>query len=451
MNIPRTPEILALKERFKITPIVAILGPRQCGKTTLSRQFASQQSSVVTVFDLEDPRDIERLSDPLLVLENAKGLIVIDEIQKHPDLFPAIRVLADGSSKVKYLILGSASRDLIRQSSETLAGRISYLEIEGFTLEHVGIDKMERLWMRGGFPRSFLASSEALSYQWRQDFIATFLERDVPQLGIDIPAKLLRRFWVMLAHYHGQIFNASEIGRSLGFSDQTAQRYLDILSGTFMIRQLRPWFYNTKKRIVKRPKIYFRDSGILHALLSLEKKKDVLTHPKLGVSWEGFALEEITRRMWLKEDEVFFWGVHTGAELDMVFKKNGKLYGAEVKYSQAPSLTPSMRSAVTELSLSHLWVIYPGKEVYPLSRDVTVLPLAQLDMIEDIIELKERRSQEKNANRINHRLMTIRRARAARAVTGLQRQSVKSGKYIMPANEVENEIRDARGTRRAKR
>lgn len=381
MEIRRTPEIEALKKLLKANSIVAILGPRQCGKTTLSHQFSSNWPSDVTRFDLENPRDVERLGDPLLALEAAKGLIIIDEIQRSPDLFPVLRVLADRSFRTKYLILGSASRDLIKQSSESLAGRISYMEIGGFSLRHVGARNTEKLWIRGTFPRSFLASNEAVSYQWRQDFIATFLERDIPQLGLNIPAKALGRFWRMLAHYHGQIFNASEIGKSLELSDHTAQRYLDLLSGTFMVRQLRPWHYNTKKRLIKRPKIYFRDTGILHSLLSLEAKKDVLSHPKLGASWEGFALEEAIRLIQLKEDEIFFFGVHTGAELDLVFEKRGRLYGIEVKYTQAPSLTPSMRFALEELSLKHLWVIYPGGQDYSLSRNVTVISLANLDKI----------------------------------------------------------------------
>lgn len=381
MQILRTFEIGLLNKLLKDNPVVAILGPRQCGKTTLSRQFSSQWPADVTTFDLENPRDVQRLADPLLALEDVEGLVIIDEIQRTPNLFPVLRVLADRSRKTKYLILGSASRDLIRQSSESLAGRISYLEIGGFSLELVGAEKRGKLWIRGTFPRSFLASSEAASYRWRQDFIATFLERDIPQLGLNIPAKSLGRFWRMLAHYHGQIFNASEIGKSLEVSDHTAQRYLDLLSGTFMVRQLRPWHYNTKKRIIKRPKIYFRDSGILHALLALEGKKDVLSHPKLGASWEGFALEEAAKTLQLKEDEAYFWGVHAVAELDLVFEKKGKLYGAEVKYTQAPSLTHSMRLALAELSLKHLWVIYPGKDSYPLDRNVTVIPMADLGLI----------------------------------------------------------------------
>jgi predicted AAA+ superfamily ATPase len=383
MQIQRTHEIELLHRLLRNNPIVAILGPRQCGKTTLARQFSSQWPLEVTIFDLENPRDIQRLQEPLLALENIEGLIIIDEIQRSPDLFPVLRVLSDRYKKTKYLILGSASRDLIRQSSESLAGRISYVEIGGFSLQLLGASKAEKLWIRGTFPRSFLASSEAASYQWRQDFIATFLERDIPQLGINIPARSLGRFWKMLAHYHGQIFNASEIGKSLGISDHTAQRYLDLLSGTFMVRQLRPWYYNTKKRIIKRPKVYFRDSGILHALFALEGKKDVLLHPKLGASWEGFALEEAIKTAQLKEDEAFFWGVHSAAEIDLVFQKKGGLYGVEVKYAQAPSLTQSMRSALKELSLKHLWIIYPGKESYPLDRNVTAIPLEDLNKINE--------------------------------------------------------------------
>ena len=381
MEIRRTPEIAELKRRLRDNPVVAILGPRQCGKTTLSRQFSSGWPRAITVFDLENARDGERLRDPLLALEGEKGLVIIDEVQKRPELFPTLRVLADRAGRTRYLILGSASRDLIRQSSESLAGRISYMEIGGFTLEHVGADKMDRISMRGSFPRSYLASSDASSYQWRQDFISTFLERDIPQLGIQIPAKSLRRFWTMLAHCHGQIFSASEIGRSLGISDHTAQRYLDLLSGTFMVRQLRPWYYNTKKRIVKRPKIYLRDTGILHALLYLEDRKDVLSHPKFGSSWEGFALEEVIRYFGLGEDEAFFWGIHTGAELDLVFKKKGKLYGVEIKYFAAPNMTASMKTALTELSLAHLWVIYPGDEGYRLDRTVSVVPLKDLGQL----------------------------------------------------------------------
>jgi len=379
MQIQRTSEIKLLKSRLRNNPVVAILGPRQCGKTTLARQFADQWPGQVSFFDLENPVDLRRLEEPLLALENLSGLIVLDEIQRLPDLFPLLRVLADRpKKKARFLVLGSASRDLIRQSSESLAGRISYLEMGGFAIELVGAAKEQKLWIRGAFPRSFLAPSEAASYQWRLDFISTFLERDIPQLGFNIPARSLGRFWQMLAHYHGQVFNASEIGKSLGVSDHTAQRYLDLLSGTFMVRQLQPWNYNTKKRLVKRPKIYFRDTGILHALFSLSTKKDVLSHPKLGASWEGFALGETIQAVGLKGDETFFWGVHGSAELDLVFLKNGRLYGVEVKYAQAPGMTSSMRMACDELDLKHLWVVYPGRQAYLLDKNVTVIPLTQL-------------------------------------------------------------------------
>lgn len=382
MQLQRTSELKLLKSRFRDNPVVAILGPRQCGKTTLARQFSDQWAGEVSFFDLENPVDLQRLDEPMLALENLSGLVILDEIQRCPDLFPVLRVLVDRlKKKTKFLVLGSASRDLIRQSSESLAGRISYLEMGGFSLDLVGEKKGEKLWVRGAFPRSFLATSEAASYQWRLDFISTFLERDIPQLGFNIPARSLGRFWQMLAHYHGQVFNASEIGKSLGVSDHTVQRYLDLLSGTFMVRQLRSWSYNTKKRLVKRPKIYFRDTGILHALFSLPGKKEVFLHPKLGSSWEGFALEETTKAFRLKEDEMFFWAVHGAAELDLVFLRKGRLYGVEVKYAQAPGMTSSMRTAFSELDLKHLWVVYPGKEVYRLDKKVTVTPLAQLSSI----------------------------------------------------------------------
>lgn len=378
MEIKRIKELKLLKERLKENPVVAILGPRQCGKTTLSKQFSRNVSEEVHFFDLEDPRHLARLENPTLALENLKGFIVIDEIQRKPDLFPVLRVLVDKNSSAKYIILGSASRELIVQSSESLAGRISYIEMGGFSIEHLSVADIKKLWIRGGFPRSFLAGSEQSSFQWRQDFVTTFLERDIPNLGIRIPARTLRQFWMMLAHYHGQIFNASEIGRSLSISDNTARRYLDLLSGTFVVRQLQPWYYNTKKRIVKRPKMYFRDSGILHALLSLDNYNAVTTYPKLGASWEGFAIQQAIEHLNLREEETFFWAVHTGAELDLVFAKKGKLWGIEIKYDEAPRLTKSMKFAMSELSLSHLWVIYPGTENYPLDKNISAVSIEKI-------------------------------------------------------------------------
>jgi len=382
MEIQRVKELQILTDRLKNSPVVAILGPRQCGKTTLSRQFARNiKNKNIHFFDLENPNDLARLDNPTLALQDLDGIIIIDEVQRSPELFPVLRVLVDERPNVKYLLLGSASRDLLAQSSESLAGRISYLEISGFSLGHLAIKDLKKLWVRGSFPRSFLAGSEKSSYQWRQDFVTTFLERDVPALGLNIPAKMLRRFWLMLSHYHGQIFNASEIGRSLSVSDNTARRYLDVLSGTFLVRQIQPWYYNTKKRLVKRPKLYFRDSGILHSLLALENYQDVVTSPKLGASWEGFALQQVIEHLNLREEEVFYWAVHTGAELDLVFLRKGKLWGVELKYSEAPKLTKSMKSAIEELSLEHLWVVYPGDTSYSLSSNASAVPITNLSLL----------------------------------------------------------------------
>jgi len=382
MEIQRVKELQILKDRLQHSPVVAILGPRQCGKTTLSRQFARNiKNKDIHFFDMENPNDLARLDNPTLALKDLDGIIIIDEVQRSPGLFSVLRVLVDERPNVKYLLLGSASRDLLAQSSESLAGRISYLEIGGFSLGHLAIKDLKKLWVRGSFPRSFLAGSEKSSYQWRQDFVTTFLERDVPALGLNIPAKMLRRFWLMLSHYHGQIFNASEIGRSLSVSDNTARRYLDVLSGTFLVRQIQPWYYNTKKRLVKRPKLYFRDSGILHSLLALENYHDVVTSPKLGASWEGFALQQVIEHLNLREEEVFYWAVHTGAELDLVFLRKGKLWGVEHKYSEAPKLTKSMKSAIEELSLEHLWVVYPGDTSYSLGSNASAVPINNLSLL----------------------------------------------------------------------
>lgn len=382
MEVIRDKELKILSERLKYFPVVAILGPRQCGKTTLARQFAHQHPAErIHTFDLEDTADLAKLENPTLTLAPLTGIVIIDEVQRRPNLFPTLRVLVDKHPKAKYLLLGSASGDLLAQTSESLAGRISYLELSGFTLESLPEDSAQKLWIRGGFPKSFLAPDEKTSFTWRRELITTFLERDIPNLGIRIPAEALRRFWTMLGHYHGQVFNASEIGRSLGISEMTSRRYLDILSATFLIRQIQPWFYNTKKRIIKRPKIYFRDSGILHALSSLEDLDHLLSHPKLGASWEGFALEQAVQHLNLRQEEVFFWGLHTGGELDFVFQHQGKLWGVEAKYSEAPTLTPSMRKAHEELSLAHLWVLYPGSEEYPLDKRTSAVPLRRLKSI----------------------------------------------------------------------
>ena len=357
-------------------PAIALLGPRQCGKTTLARAHAKIVPQV-HFFDLENPMDLARLSSPLLALQNLEGLIVIDEIQKRPELFPVLRVLIDShKDKQRYLILGSASRDLIQQSSETLAGRIKYIELPPLSLFE--IDNAERLWLRGGFPDSFLAKDDVTSFEWREAYVATFLERDIPALGINIPPMTLRRFWLMLLHYHGQIFNASEIGNALGLSHTTIRRYLDILMGTFMIRVLPSWQENIGKRQVKAPKIYFRDSGIMHCLSNIASLDDLNHAPRLGASWEGFALEELIRGDHFKQEECYFWRTHTGAELDLLVHAHGKRLGFEFKYTDHPTMTKSMHSALADLKLDQLTVVVPGEADFPLAEKVRVLGLERL-------------------------------------------------------------------------
>jgi uncharacterized protein len=355
-------------------PVVAILGPRQCGKTTLARNYFSSvaREKEVNYFDLEDPEALARLSQPKLTLSELSGLIVIDEVQRCPDLFAILRVLVDEpQSNRKFLILGSASRDLIRQSSESLAGRIQYIELTPFSLTEV--DNYRNLWLRGGFPRSYLSASDEESYDWRESYIRTFLERDIPQLGINIPAIELRRFWLMLTHNNGAILNISELGRSFGHSETLIRRYLEVLSGTFMLRLLQPWHENISKRQVKRPKCYFRDVGIFHRFLGLVSFDNLLTSPKLGASWETFALEEVIRLHRAREEEVFFWSVHSQAELDLLIVKDGKKSGFEVKYCERPQLTPSLRKAEELLALDSLTVIYPGVEDFPITDKIRAI------------------------------------------------------------------------------
>lgn len=352
-------------------PVTAILGPRQSGKTTLARAVTADH-----FFDLENPRDAARLEKPQLSLEPLSGLIVIDEIQRIPNLFPLIRFLVDTRGDQRYLILGSASRDLIRQSAESLAGRIGYHELGGFRLGDVGADSWRRLWLRGGLPRSYVARTDEQSLRWREQYVATFLERDIPQLGISIPSVTLRRFWTMLCHYHGQILNHAEFARSFGVSDLTVRRYLEILEGTFMIRLLQPRYVNIGKRLVKRPKLYLRDSGLLHALLAIHDERDLTSHNKLGASWEGFALEVAARAIGKRNEELAFWATHSGAEVDLFWQEHGKNWAIEVKYADAPRLTPSMAAALKDLDLVHLWILYPGDRAYPLAPQVGALPLA---------------------------------------------------------------------------
>ncbi len=357
------------------SPIVALLGPRQVGKTTLAR--LSLQQSGATYFDLESPVDRQRLQNPELVLGALEGIVVIDEIQNIPQLFSVLKVLVDRpQNQAQFLILGSASPHILKNVSETLAGRVEFIELTGFDLSETGASEWRNLWVRGGFPRSYLATSDANSAAWREGFIRTFLERDIPELGISIPSVAMRRFWSMLAHYHGQTWNASELARSLGLSDKTVRSYLDILTGTYMVRQLQPWSVNLGKRQVKSPKIYLRDSGILHSLLYLSDWETLLGHPKVGASWEGFVIEQAIQLLALPE--AYFWATHSGAEADLVFFHRGKSYAIEVKFSETPTITRSMRSAVDELELAHLWVIHPGQHSYPMDEKITAWPAQQI-------------------------------------------------------------------------
>ena len=374
MKKAREEHLNEVRKYFNTHPIVGILGPRQCGKTTLAHLFIQQENLTKKThfFDLEDPTDVAILENPKTVLQSLKGLIVLDEIQHCPDLFPVLRVLVDRDEKKerRFLILGSASRELLKQSSESLAGRIAYTELTPFS--HFEVDHFPKLWLRGGFPKSYLARVDKESYDWRKQYIHSFLERDIPNLGINIAPVALRRFWMMLTHYHGQTFNAAEIGKSLGIAATTVRNYLDILTGTFMVRQLLPWYENLKKRQVKTPKIYFRDSGIFHTLSNIHNQKDLIHHPKLGASWEGFMLEEVIRLHQLDTGEVFYWCVHNSVELDLFFMKNGKRIGYEFKYNDAPKLTRSMQIAFEDLKLDELNVIYPGEKTYSLSSKITV-------------------------------------------------------------------------------
>jgi uncharacterized protein len=361
--------------KFNTHPVVAILGPRQCGKTTLARMYTETEvSQSIHYFDLEDPIDLVRLENPKLILEPLQGIIVIDEIQHLPDIFKLIRVLVDKESlQQKYLILGSASRELIKQSAESLAGRISYLELTPFS--YFETDHLETLWLRGGFPKSYLADTLEDSYEWREAYISTYLEHDLPALGIQIAPQSLRRFWEILAHYHGNILNASELSRSFGSADTTIRRYLDILSGTFMIRQLQPWHANITKRQVKASKIYFRDSGLFHTLLRIKTWDELNRNIKLGASWEGFALEEIIRKHEAKPHDCYFWQTHSGAELDLLLFINDKKIGFEFKYVDAPRTTKSMHVSLEDLQLDQLNVIYPGSVDYPLTEKIKVFGL----------------------------------------------------------------------------
>ncbi len=386
--IDRKHDVKKLVSLLKRHPVVGIIGARQVGKTTLARSLSDQIRSAFFYFDLENPEDLARLADPMLALKGLKGLVVIDEIQRFPELFPILRVLVDRQkTSARFLVLGSASPELLRQGSESLAGRIIYHELGGFSLDDVGIKNYFRLWLRGGFPRSYLASSDTMSEEWRRGFIQTFLERDLPQLGITIRSTTMHRFWSMLSHYHGQIWNASEFGRSFGVADTTVRSYLDLLSSALVVRQLLPWHENISKRQVKSPKVYIADSGLLHTLLGIKTRSDLERHPKVGASWEGFVIEQVLRWMGFRKEDCFFWATHAGAELDLLVVRGKDRLGFEVKLTSSPRVTPSMRSALSDLKLQRLYVIHSGEETFQLERNIHAVALPQL--LKDLSPLRQ--------------------------------------------------------------
>jgi predicted AAA+ superfamily ATPase len=373
--IRRTSILSALNNALARSRVVVLVGPRQSGKTTLARELLAEDS--INYFDLEDPTSLSRLDEPMTALRPLKGLVIIDEIQRRPDLFPVLRVLADRrGAPARLLILGSASGNLMRQTSESLAGRMERIVIGGFSLAELGPNAEQNLWLRGGLPLSYLSASNVNSIAWRKNFIQTLLERDFPQWGVRIAATALQRFWTMVAHYHGQVWNSAEPARSLGVSESTTRRYLDLLTDAFMIRQLQPYHANLKKRQVKSPKIYVRDSGLLHQLLSIDTMKSLYSHPKVGASWEGFVIEQMLMRE--PHDEVFFWATHQGAEIDLIIRRGDALYGVECKRADTPRLTPSIRIALDDLKLKHVFIIYPGIQRFHLSSQVEAVPLQAL-------------------------------------------------------------------------
>ena len=381
--IPRQEHLRAVQHLLRTNPVVALVGARQVGKTTLARKIV-QRRSRSHFFDLESLADQARLADPLLALGPLRGLVVLDEVQRRPDLFPTLRVLADRSPlPARFLVLGSASPSLLRQTSESLAGRIAYYELPGLSLAETGANEAERLWLRGGFPRSFTARSHAESYRWRRDFVSTFLERDMPGLGITVPSTTMERFWTMLAHYHAQVWNGSELARSFGVSHHAVRRYLDTLEATFMVRVLKPWSTNLAKRQVKSPKVYIRDSGLLHRLLDIGNQIALERHPKVGASWEGFVMENIIRAIGAEDSRCYFWATHSGAEIDLVVQTGtGRLRGFEIKRTSSPTVTRSMRSAMTDLQLRSLDLVHAGGHSFPLAKNIRAVAAGRL--LEDL-------------------------------------------------------------------
>src|SRR2546426_3042 len=368
-------------------PVVGLVGPRQVGKTTLAGGLAREWRGHVARFDLESPADLARLADPALALGPLRGLVVIDEFQRRPDLLPVLRVLADRQRRAaRFLVLGSASPDLLRGSSETLAGRIAYHELSGFSLAEVNPSRLGTLWLRGGFPRSFLARTEPASWRWRQLIIRTFLERDLPGLGIRLGADTLHRFWAMLAHYHAQVWNASELSRAFGVADTTVRGYLDLLASAFMLRLLTPWSENLAKRQVKAPKVYLRDTGLLHALLGIRRADDLERHPKVGASWEGFMLSEVIQRLGAEPRECHFWATHGGVELDLLVIRGRRRLGFEFKRTTSPSVTRSMHVALADLKLERLDVLHAGENTFPLEPKIRAV--AAHRVLQDVAPLR---------------------------------------------------------------
>jgi uncharacterized protein len=377
--IERTEHLQALKRLLARFPVVGLIGARQVGKTTLAGALARTLETRVTHFDLEDPRAVARLADPMLALSSLTGLVILDEIQHRPDLFPTLRVLADRRPRrARFLVLGSASPGLLRQSSESLAGRIAYHELPGLALDEVSVKRAGRLWLRGGFPRAFLARSDRESFEWRETFLRTFLERDLALLGISAGRVTMHRFWSMLAHSHGQLWNASEIGRSLGLADTTVRGYLDKMSDAFIIRQLRPWYANIAKRQVRAPKTYVRDAGMLHVLLDVHTRHELDAHPKSGASWEGFVIEQVIQTLHADAQECYFWRTHTGAELDLLIARGAHRIGVEAKRTTVPAVTPSMRNALADLRLTRLYVVHAGDTSFPMADRIRAVALQDL-------------------------------------------------------------------------
>jgi predicted AAA+ superfamily ATPase len=378
-SIARRAHLERVELLLRRSPVVALLGARQIGKTTLARELVRRRKGSVHFFDLEDARDVAELETPMLTLEPLRGLVVLDEVQLRPNLFPTLRVLADRPrTPARFLVLGSATPDLLRQGSETLAGRVAFHELPGFDLAEVGPSNLERLWFRGGFPRSYLPRTHSASIDWRRDFIRTFLARDIPSFGTIIPAATLERFWTMLAHYHGQVWNGSELGRSFGVSHTTVRSYLDLLSGAYVVEQLQPWAENLGKRVVKSPKLYIADSGLAHTLLGIETPRDLFRHPKLGASWEGFVIGQIRRQLAARREECFFWATHAGAELDLLVVRSRQRLGFEVKRTDTPAVTASMRSALESLRLERLDVVHAGSRTFALAPRIRAIAAREL-------------------------------------------------------------------------